>query len=83
MDLTNVRLRELSLDYRLPNSWFDNIFFNSASVSIIGRNLGFLSKKAIGADPESTLAISSVGSGLFYYNMPTTRRLGFSVNVSF
>jgi hypothetical protein len=83
VDLTHVRLRELSLGYSLPSRWLDETFINNASISLVGRNLFFLSKEAVGVDPESTLTVSQFGQGLFYYNLPTTRNLGFSLNVSF
>jgi hypothetical protein len=83
VDLTHVRLRELSLGYSLPSIWLDDTFINNASISLVGRNLFFLSKEAVGVDPESTLTVSQFGQGLFYYNLPTTRNLGFSLNVSF
>ncbi len=82
-DLTNIRLREVNLSYSIPSRWLDKSFINSASVSLIGRNLLFLVKKADGVDPESSVSVANSGQGVFYYNMPTTRRFGFSLNVSF
>ena len=83
VSLTNARLRELSIGYSLPSRWLDNTFTSAASISLIGRNLFFLSKNAVGIDPGSTLSVSNFGQGLFYYNLPTTRNFGFSLNVTF
>ncbi len=80
---TNIRLRELSLSYRLPSSLLDDIGISSASLSIIGRNLFFLYKKADNFDPESTYATGNFGQGVLFYSLPTTRSFGFSLNVNF
>ena len=37
-----VKLREASVSYQLPSKWFDNLFFQSARLSVIGRNLAIL-----------------------------------------
>lgn len=82
-DLSNVRLRELSLNYKFPAAFLDKIFLNRASISLIGRNLFFISKKADGVDPESSVSVANEGQGVFYYNAPSYRRIGMSLNVSF
>ena len=82
-DLTNVRLRELSLAYTIPSKALENTFINRASISLIGRNLFFLVKEADGIDPEASMSVSNRGQGYFYYNLPSTRRFGVSLNVSF
>lgn len=82
-DQTNIRLRELSLSFRLPSSIIENIGIGSASLSVIGRNLFFLSKKADNFDPESTYATGNLGQGVLFYSLPTTRSFGFSLNVNF
>ncbi|WKN45091.1 SusC/RagA family TonB-linked outer membrane protein [Tunicatimonas pelagia] len=84
IDQTNVRLRELSITYRFPQSLLDGNFLKSASVSLIGRNLFFLYKGFEGGfDPEMTLGTSNAGQGILLYGMPTPRSYGFSVNVNF
>lgn len=82
-DLTNIRLREVTLSYDLPSKWFSKTPINRISASLIGRNLLFFVKKADGVDPESSVSVANEGQGVFYYNMPSTRRIGFSLNVSF
>jgi len=83
-DQTNVRLRELSVSYKLPKSFLEGNFLKSASISLIGRNLFFLYKGFEGGfDPESTLGTSNAGQGILLYGMPTPRSYGFSVNVNF
>ncbi|WP_242156225.1 SusC/RagA family TonB-linked outer membrane protein [Aestuariivivens sediminis] len=82
-DQTNVRLRELSLTYRFPRSILEDTFIQNASVSFTGRNLFFISKKTDNFDPESSYSTSNFGQGVLFYALPTTRSIGFSLNVNF
>ncbi len=82
-DLTNVRLRQVSLAYSFPSKALENTFIDRASISLVGRNLLFFSKKAEGVDPEASVSVSNQGQGYFYYNLPSTKRIGVSLNVSF
>lgn len=82
-DQTNVRLRELAVTYRLPSSMLSNTFINSASFSVVGRNLFFISKKIDNFDPESSYSTTSFAQGVLYYNLPSLRSIGFTVNLSF
>ncbi|MCU4177695.1 SusC/RagA family TonB-linked outer membrane protein [Carboxylicivirga sp. N1Y90] len=82
-DATNVRLRELSLTYRMPKSILGDGFVKGASLSLIGRNLFFIYKKMDNFDPESSFSTSNFSQGVLWYNLPTTRSLGFNLNVNF
>jgi hypothetical protein len=51
-------------------------------VSLIGRNLFFISKDIENVDPEA--ALNNLNSqGIERFGIPSTRSLGFSVNVKF
>ncbi len=80
---TNVRLREMSLTYNLPKSVLGNSFINQASIGLIGRNLFFLYKDSEHFDPESSYSTSNNAQGVLYYNLPTTRTIGFNINLKF
>ncbi len=82
-DQTNLRLRELSLTYKLPQSLMDNLPFKSASIGFVGRNLAFLYKKIDNFDPETSYSASNYAQGVLFYNLPTTRSLGVNLNVKF
>jgi len=82
-DQTNVRLREVGLSYKIPKSTLNNIGIGGVTVSVIGRNLFFLYKKVDNFDPESSYATGNFGQGVLFYSLPTTKSLGFSVNVNF
>jgi len=82
-DQTNVRLRELSLTYNVPQRFLKNTFVRRASFSAIGRNLLFIYKDADNFDPESSYSTSNFGQGVLYWALPTTKSYGLSLNVNF
>ena len=51
-DASNIRMREISLGYQLPESILANLPFKRAKISLVGRNLFFFSNKAEVLDPE-------------------------------
>ena len=77
---TNVRLQELSLGYTFPRKWFRNVC--SLSVSFVGRNLWMMYCKAP-FDPEAVASTSNFYQGIDYFMMPSTRNLGFNINLKF
>ena len=80
-DGTNVRLADLSLNYRLPKKWFKNKL--DMTVSLTGKNLWLIYCKAP-FDPESTSAVSNnFYQGLDYFQSPSLRSFGFNVKLSF
>ncbi|MGK7392709.1 MAG: SusC/RagA family TonB-linked outer membrane protein [Candidatus Cyclobacteriaceae bacterium M2_1C_046] len=77
-----VRLRDLSLSYRLPAGILENTLVETASITLTGRNL-FLITDYEGIDPETNLTGASNGFGLDYFNMPNTKSYGVSLNITF
>lgn len=73
-----VRLRELSLSYRLNKEWLKKTPFSDLSVILTGRNLALWTKYT-GIDPETNLAGATNAQGADYFNMPNTR--GFSATL--
>jgi TonB-linked SusC/RagA family outer membrane protein len=82
-DATNVRMREMSLSYALPNNIFNKTPFQAATISLVGRNLFFLMNKAEGFDPELTAGAQNTTVGLESFAMPSTRQVGLNLNLSF
>lgn len=70
---TFVKLREVTFTYLLPGSVLDNIFFNQASVSFVGRNL-FLLSDVPNVDPDQ---------GEDNLQSPSARSFGFNINLTF
>ena len=81
-DADNIRLRQLTLSYSLPKTLLSKTPFKSVSASVFGRNLLFISKSAP-FDPEIALNTGLNGQGIDFYSLPTTRQMGFSLNVGF
>ena len=60
----------------------EGTFLQSASVSLIGRNLFFISNDVENVDPESAYA-SNNSQGLEFQGMPVPRTIGLNVNLKF
>jgi len=82
-DQTNVRLREASLIWNVPNAFLGEGFVKSASVGVVARNLFFLYKEVDNFDPELSYSTSSFSQGILYNPLPSSRSLGFNVNLKF
>lgn len=70
---TFLKLREVILTYNLPDTWVDKFGFQKASISLVGRNLAVWSDLP-NVDPDS---------GNDYLQTPSTRNIGFNVNLTF
>lgn len=77
---TNVRLREASLGYTIPDKVF-NQKLRDVTVSVIGRNLFMFYNKAP-FDPESTASTGTYFQGIDYFMLPSLRSFGFSLKVN-
>jgi hypothetical protein len=82
---TVIKLREITLGYELPSSWFDGTPFSKARLSLSGRNLWFWAPdfpKGSAVDPDNGggQLIDGVRGFDFAY-VPNARRYG--INLSF
>jgi TonB-linked SusC/RagA family outer membrane protein len=82
-DADYMRLRQLSIGYTIPSDMLEGTFINSASVSLIGKNLFFISNDTENIDPESSYNASGRTAGLEYWGMPVPRTVGINVNLKF
>lgn len=80
-DASFVKLREISLGYRIPRSVVSKLHFTNASVSLVGRNLLTLYKKTPNFDPESNTT-SDNAQGIAATVYPISRNLGVSLNIT-
>lgn len=77
-----IKFRELSLSYSLPKTVLKNVFINDLRISLIARNLFFISKDIDNVDPEA--ALNNLNSqGIERFGIPSTKSYGFSVNIKF
>lgn len=79
-DATNVNVREVSLGYKFNTKKLS--FLQSASLSLIARNLAFIYKKAP-FDPNIALSTGEGLQGIDVFGMPSTRSVGLNLNVTF
>ncbi len=80
---TNVRLRELSIGYNLPQAWMQKTgVFKGINLSLVARNLFFFYKDAP-FDPDNVLSVGNDMQGVDVYGMPSTRSIGFNVKFTF
>ena len=82
-DASFVKWRELSLSYTIPSSLFKNTGIDNISVGATVRNLAVLYKKVPHIDPESAFSSSTGQQGLEYAQIPSTRSIGFNLNLKF
>jgi len=92
-DASNIRLRELVIGYTVPQSLLSKTFLTSANISLVGRNLFFISNKAENFDPEILTSVTNnpnsadngeiSSAGREAFAPPTTRTIGVSINFGF
>lgn len=81
-DASYVKLREVKLGYHLPNRWISKIGLQGASFALVARNLWIIHKNAPNIDPETAFNTGNA-QGLESLQLPTTRSIGFNLNVKF
>jgi len=79
-DASYIKLREISLGYRIPLNVFQKR--TQLKLSVYATNI-LLYSKYKGVDPETNLTGSSNGFGLDYFNVPGARSIGMSLNWEF
>lgn len=78
-DATNVSLRELSIGYKMD---IKSKFIDNLNLSLIANNLFFFYKDAP-FDPNVAASTGLGLQGVDIYNQPSTRSIGFNINVNF
>lgn len=81
-DANWVRLRNLTLSYKLPQSILSNIPVSNIRISGIGHNL-WLSTPFNGFDPEGNRGNGNADDGFGGFTYPSVRSFTFSINVTF
>ena len=91
-DATNFRIRELSVGYDIPVP--SSFFIKKARLMVVARNLAFLyrgsskldipgiGKRKMSFDPDMSLGNSN-WQGISYGNLPSTRSIGFNLQLTF
>lgn len=81
-DASFVKLRQVIISYRLPAGFLKSLGVQSASVSLVGRNLLILYKKTDNFDPEQGLT-NGAAQGIESIGLPRTRSYGLNLNLKF
>jgi|WetSurMetagenome_2_1015567.scaffolds.fasta_scaffold06093_3 TonB-linked SusC/RagA family outer membrane protein len=80
-DASYVKLRELRLGYTLPINLAKKVYMQNVNIAFFGRDL-FLWTKNPHVDPESG-GMSDFHFGVDAFSVPSSRSLGFQINVNF
>jgi TonB-linked SusC/RagA family outer membrane protein len=87
IDGSFIKLRELTVGYDLPQNLMNRLgYVQGARISFVGRNLALLythESNTINIDPETGFGTTNTGVGLEQYQIPSSRSLGFRINLSF
>ncbi len=84
-DATYAKLRELRIGYTVPSKWLKG-FLREARLSLVGRNLFLWTPDSNQHfDPEVAAATSGAGlvPGFENMSLPSTKSMGFNLNVKF
>lgn len=79
LDETFFKLRNLSVNYDLPQSWCEKMKMKSASIGVTGQNLFLWAKDYKYADPDK----GGDTSGYENLNSPSQRYIGFNIKANF
>lgn len=82
-DASFVRLREVTLSYSFPRSWFLKNVFSSASLYVTGRNLFLISDAFTDPEINSSESGNENAIGVEYSETPQTRSYGLGIRASF
>lgn len=81
-DASYIKLREVSLGYKLPAALVKKLGFQSAKISAVGRNVLMIFKNHPHQDPEID-ANGGNRQGFGYGELPSTRSIGANLSFSF
>ena len=80
---TNTRLREVIIGYNLPKSIINRLHLANIKLSLVGRNLFFISRATPGLDPDILTGTTTSSEGYSSFPPPTTRSYGLNLKVDF
>jgi len=82
-DATNIKLREVSLTYTLPNSVTSKLHMNNVNIALVGRNVFQWNASGRNEDPESAFSGVGVSQGVLRATLPSVRSIGFKLGFDF
>jgi len=82
-DASFVRLRELNINFQLPDKWLKSIFINDASVYFSGRNLFLITDSFTDPEVNHSDGRSANTAGLEWSQIPQAKSYGLGLRVKF
>lgn len=82
-DATNIRIRNIQINYNLPKSWVNAIKCQNAKIGFSANNVLMLKSYLNGIDPESVFATGSNAVGFEFFSPPTMSTYYFNFSISF
>ncbi|MGJ1284433.1 SusC/RagA family TonB-linked outer membrane protein [Sphingobacterium spiritivorum] len=82
-DNSFIKLRELSIGYKIPDAFTSKLKINNLRVSLIGRNLFYFYRTLDNLDPEAPVGNQWWSQGVDVGSTAATRSFGFSLNANF
>ncbi|WP_437920980.1 SusC/RagA family TonB-linked outer membrane protein [Sphingobacterium sp. LRF_L2] len=82
-DNSYIKMRELSISYRVPSSVTQKLKINNLRVSLLGRNLFYFYRTLENLDPESPVGNQWWSQGVDVGSNAATRSYGISLNANF
>lgn len=79
-----IKFRQFTLGYTIPASVLTKVpLIRTVNISLVGRNLFYITKKATNIDPESTFGATLQYSGIEGSSLPASRTYGVNLNIKF
>jgi outer membrane receptor protein involved in Fe transport len=82
-DATNVRLRNVSLNYNFPAKALQNLPIQNLKLGVSANNVWMMSSHLNGVDPESVFSTGSNATGFEYLSSPTTSSVFLNLAINF
>jgi len=82
-DNSYIKMREVTLSYKLPASFTSKLKINNLRVSLIGRNLFYIWRTLKDLDPEAPLGNKWWSQGVDVGSTAASRNYGFSISANF
>ena len=86
VDGSFIKLRDVMLSYKIPNSITEKLKIQDATISMYSHNVALLythKSNDVNIDPEVSSGGTISGTGTESYQLPPTRSIGFKLNFKF
>ena len=82
-DASNIRVRNMQLNYNVPSSFLAKTVFQRAKVGVSANNVWLIKSHLNGVDPESVFATGTNAVGFENMSPPTSRTILFNITLGF